>query len=138
MDDATRRLGGLFFLAHQQARAVANAALRPHEVELRHIAVLTRLSQGGAQSQKQIADAIGLDKSSMVRMVDELERQGLVERQRSTSDRRMQALNLTAAGRLRLLTVEGVATAAMDRLLAPLDAGERAELAGLLARVVEQ
>jgi DNA-binding MarR family transcriptional regulator len=49
-------------------------------------------------SQNQLAKALGMDKSAVVLVLDDLERRGLVRRKRSTRDRRRHDLSLTAEG----------------------------------------
>lgn len=53
----------------------------------------------GEHTQTELADAVGLDKTTMVVTVDELEAAGLAERQPSASDRRVRVIAVTAAGR---------------------------------------
>jgi DNA-binding MarR family transcriptional regulator len=50
-------------------------------------------------SQRELADRLALEKSTVSRMVAELERQGLVERERDPGNRRTNRLRLTNAGR---------------------------------------
>ncbi|CAL9443579.1 Transcriptional regulator SlyA [Streptomyces sp. enrichment culture] len=53
----------------------------------------------GELTQSQIAEATGLDKTTMVVLTDHLEREGLAERTPSPSDRRVKILVLTDKGR---------------------------------------
>lgn len=53
----------------------------------------------GEHTQKQLADAIGLDKTTMVVTIDELEHHGLAERVPSETDRRARVIRVTAAGK---------------------------------------
>lgn len=88
-------------------------------------------------SQQQLGAAIGMDPSSMVGTIDELESRGLVQRRPHPGDRRAHALHLTDAGRDILSRGRSVAHAAQEELLAPLDAEDRARLHELLLRVAE-
>lgn len=130
-------LGGQFYLAHRYARAATNRALKPLHVELRHLGVLGCLAEYGPVSQRELVDRLQLDKSSMVLIVDELERQGLAERRRNERDRRSYAVHLTAAGRDRLAAAERVTSTVMADLLAPLSHAERRQLHDLLARLLD-
>ncbi|BAL87984.1 putative MarR-family transcriptional regulator [Actinoplanes missouriensis 431] len=129
-------IGGQLYLAHRYARAAANRALQVHGVELRHLGVLGVLAQAGPLSQAALIARLQLDKSSMVYIVDELERQGLAERRRNERDRRSYAVSLTEAGRQRLVAATATTDAAMAELLAPFTADERVQLHGLLARFI--
>jgi DNA-binding MarR family transcriptional regulator len=129
-------IGGQLYLAHRYARAAANRALQAHGVELRHLGVLGVLAQAGPLSQAALIARLQLDKSSMVYIVDELERQGLAARRRNERDRRSYAVCLTEAGRQRLAAATTTTDAAMAELLAPFTPEECAQLHGLLARFI--
>jgi DNA-binding MarR family transcriptional regulator len=58
--------------------------------------VLTRSNPGIAQIE--LGTHLGVDKASIVALLDRLERSGLIERRRSTRDRRRQGIFLTEAG----------------------------------------
>jgi DNA-binding MarR family transcriptional regulator len=98
---------------------------------------LNVLDVEGPVSQQQLGAAIGMDPSSMVGTIDELESRGLVQRRPHPSDRRAHALHLTDAGRDTLTRGRSVAHAAQEELLAPLDAADRARLHELLLRIAE-
>lgn len=129
-------IGGQLYLAHRYARAAANRALQVHQVELRHLGVLATLAEAGPLSQRALIDRLQVDKSSMVYIIDELERQGLAERRRNELDRRSYAVHLTATGRDRLAAATATAGEVMAGLLAPLSEGERRTLQELLARFI--
>jgi len=77
-------------------------------------------------------------RSRMVALVDELEQRNLIERRRSSSDRRAYALALTADGQ-RLLDQAIIVTASFEaELTQPLDANEREQLLNLLRRLAAQ
>ncbi len=97
--------------------------------------LLNVLDDEEAVSQQQLGRAIGMDPSSMVSTVDELETKGLVERRRHPTDRRAHALYLTDAGRETLGRGRALAREAQQELLAPLSADERQVLHDLLLRM---
>lgn len=97
--------------------------------------VLNVLDEEGAITQHALGRCVGIDPSSMVATIDELEDGGLVERRRNPTDRRAHALHLTEAGSETLARGRGLARQAQDELLAPLDAKEREELQELLLRI---
>lgn len=96
---------------------------------------LNVLDSEGAITQHALCRCIGMDPSTMVATVDELEAQGLVERRRHPADRRAHALHVTDRGREVLAQGRQVARRAQDELLAPLDPAEREQLHELLLRV---
>jgi DNA-binding MarR family transcriptional regulator len=130
------QIGGQFYLAHRYARAATNRALQAHQVELRHLGVLRALAEAGPLSQRALIDRLQLDKSSMVYIVDELERQGLAERHRNEADRRSYAVHITPAGRDRVAAAAETAGRVMKELLAPLSGAEQRQLHALLDRLI--
>jgi DNA-binding MarR family transcriptional regulator len=97
---------------------------------------LNVLDQEGTITQHALCKCMGMDPSSMVATIDELEDKGLVERRRNPNDRRAHALHVTTAGRKTLSDGRKLARRAQDDLLAPLDSAERAQLHELLLRLV--
>lgn len=98
---------------------------------------LNVLDAEGAVTQQQLGQAVGMDPSSMVGTIDELESRGLVQRRRHPSDRRAYALQITPAGRRSLARGRKLAAAAQQDLLAPLDEDDRLKLHDLLLRIAQ-
>jgi DNA-binding MarR family transcriptional regulator len=104
----------------------------------RHAQVLVVIDAEGSMSQRAIGRRLRIDKSPMVGVVDDLERLGLAERRRSRTDRRVQAIHLTAEGRRVLRErIVPLAEEENERTLGMLDEDERALLQALLLRVAE-
>ena len=97
---------------------------------------LNVLDKEGVITQHALCTCTGMDPSSMVATIDELEDKGLVERRRDPKDRRAHALHVTADGRKTLSDGRKLARRAQDDLLAPLDSTEREQLHELLLRLV--
>jgi DNA-binding MarR family transcriptional regulator len=123
------RLG--FYASRQFAEQLATVGLTP-----RMWGAMNMLDHEGDVSQQQLGRAIGMDPSSMVSTIDELEAKGWVERRRHPTDRRAYALHITDAGRATLTDARRLAGRAQNELLAPLDEAERAQLHDLLMRLV--
>lgn len=98
---------------------------------------LNVLDKEGVITQHALCKCMGMDPSSMVATIDELEAKGLVERRRNPQDRRAHALHVTAEGRTTLSEGRKLARRAQDDLLAPLNPQEREQLHALLLRLVE-
>jgi DNA-binding MarR family transcriptional regulator len=101
----------------------------------RMFGALNVLEAEGPVTQGALCKGIGMDPSSMVSTIDELEAKGLVERRPHPGDRRAHALHVTDSGRETLLRGRKVALAAQDELLAPLSDDEREQLRSLLLRI---
>jgi DNA-binding MarR family transcriptional regulator len=112
------------------AEQIAEVGLTP-----RGWGALNVLDQEGEVTQQWLGACIGMDPSSMVSTIDELEAHGLVERRRNPQDRRAHALHITDQGRRTLTEGRKVAHRAQEKLLAPLSEDERRQLHELLLRV---
>jgi MarR family transcriptional regulator, transcriptional regulator for hemolysin len=82
----------------------------------RPLAYVGRL--GGGVRQKELATALGIEGPSLVRLLDNLERRGLIERREDENDRRARGIHLTRAGRDLAVRVAKVGTELQLRLLA--------------------
>src|SRR5215213_5944237 len=91
-------LGWLLYRAHWALASEMTAALAPLGLSGRAYHVL-RAALSGERTQKELADMVGLDKTTMVVTIDELERDGLAQRRPSPSDRRARVIAVTKAGR---------------------------------------
>ena len=86
-------------------------------------------------SQSRLADAMEVDRSAVVRVLDQMERRGLIERAAAEDDRRRYCLRLTGAGEAALRRMESAVAEHEERFLAPLSPRERATLVSLLMRL---
>lgn len=119
---------GFAMLVYQTSRhwrRSLNRRLQPFGLSEATWRPLLYLSRNGApMRQKELAAALGLDNSSVVRTLDALQAAGLVERREDQDDRRARALVLTPAGGAIVQQVEQVATAMRAETLAGLSDGE--------------
>lgn len=116
---------------------LVNARLAQHGMEVKHFAILCSLRVEGPRSQGWLGEHLGIDRTTMVQLVDGLEAKGLVERQRNPADRRQYALTLTPAGASMWERARGDVEGSEDDILDGLSETERATLRGLLGRVVQ-
>ena len=100
------------------------------------IGVLRVVAAREPVSQREVSEALLLDPSDLVTLVDILEAAGLVERRRDPADRRRYALEVTPRGQLAVVRLREINRETNEELLAPLDERERAQLAELIGRVV--
>ncbi|HEV2591818.1 MAG TPA: MarR family transcriptional regulator [Gaiellaceae bacterium] len=99
--------------------------------------ILCSLSESRAETQSQIADALGYDRSWLVGLLDELEAEGLIERKADPADRRRNVVTLKPEGEARLLEFRELTKQVEDEFLAPLDKAERRQLHELLLKLAE-
>jgi DNA-binding MarR family transcriptional regulator len=136
-DALAERLGPLLGRAHDAHRRLSLEALAPLGLGVKSVGALTVLQAEGPLSQRRLAERQGIDRTTMVAVVDELERLGAVERRKDPADRRANALYITPRGR-RLLTRARTAVAgAEEAFLAPLPPAEQQRLRAALRRLVE-
>lgn len=87
-------------------RAVVEQRLRPYGMTRSQFATLSRLERQDGLAQHELADALEVQPIAMVRLVDQLSAQGLVERRNDPADRRINRLYITEAGRKRVERLE--------------------------------
>src|SRR2546430_4850573 len=92
------RIGQLLTVAAAAAQSLARERLRPLGLTPRGWAVLSALAEGGPRPQIDLATATGTDRTVMTYLLDDLERQDLIERTRDPSDRRSYQIHLTRGG----------------------------------------
>jgi DNA-binding MarR family transcriptional regulator len=131
------RLG--YLLKHAQAAFAERsaAALAPLGVNGRELAVLTVLAGPEPPAQQEAASRLGVDRTTMVALVDALEGKGLVERRPDLADRRRNLVHLTGRGRDVLDEGSRIHAEAERTFLAALTADEVEQLKSLLRRALE-
>src|SRR3546814_4604399 len=93
--------GNLGFLLNSARRALVAEidAVMDGDLSIRHFAILSVLHHRGGLRQTDIAGVIGIDRTTTMKIVDELERAGMLRRTPHADDRRANALDLTSKGR---------------------------------------
>lgn len=119
------------FMDRMQAQPwVAESGMRPPG-----FGALRIIAGHGPVSQREVAELLGLHPSDLVSLVDMLEANGWVRRDRSEADRRRYDLTLTDDGRRALDRFETLALAAEEQILGVLSARERSSLEAILTKL---
>jgi len=132
------RPGALLVIAARRGQELATERLTPLGLNVRMCGVLNLLKDEGPRSQQEIGEQLSIDRTTMVEIVDELERQGIVRRERSPHDRRSYAVTLTTSGKAKQKRASEAFDAAADDFFSPLSKPEREKLAGMLKRLIQR
>jgi DNA-binding MarR family transcriptional regulator len=117
-------------LTTQLTAALADVGMSPRA----HCVLSTAMT--GQFTQKALAQAVGLDKTTMVVTIDELEAAGLAERRPAAGDRRARIVAVTKAGERMVAKSREIVAGIQAEVLASLPARERDDFVGALARLV--
>jgi MarR family transcriptional regulator, transcriptional regulator for hemolysin len=131
----TGNLAWLLYRAHWALAAELTAALVPIGVSPRGYHVL-KAALSDEHTQTELAEMVGLDKTTMVVTVDELERDGLAERKPAPHDRRARIITVTAAGKRKVAEAEKVKERVQADILGELPARDQKALIDALDKLV--
>lgn len=123
----------LDYLARMGRRA---AEALPDTLRPRHVIALEVISEQGPLGQRGLAEALQLDPSNVVGLLNELEDDGLVTRRRDPADRRRHIVEISERGAHELVAASTRFGQIEDELFSVLDADERATMQSLLSRAV--
>lgn len=135
-EPASRRLTYLFKHAHRRLAELHAEALAPLDIHVRELGVLLVIDRSEPGSQQQIAERMGVDRTTMVAIIDSLQTKGIIARRPDTDDRRRNLIEITPAGHDILRQATVASDQAEAQLLAPLNTQDAELLRDLLARVV--
>ena len=119
------RLGYLLKHAQLQFFELTATMLAPIGINGQEAVVLRAIDGPEPLSQGEVARRMGIDRTTMVALIDELEHKGLVQRRQDPADRRKNVVALTGAGRDTLRRANQAGAEAERRFLSPLGAGEQ-------------
>ena len=129
------RVPFLLYRAAEQSHSLANDMLARIELNARQVGILTLVIEREPMTQKALGDMLRIDRTTMVALIDDLERKGLVIRQRHPRDRRAFLVWPTEPGREVKVEAIAILDEQQRRFLAPLTAAERHQLGALLKRL---
>jgi DNA-binding MarR family transcriptional regulator len=122
----------LLALLGQEAMQRLRAAHTAHNLKPRQFQILGLLHDRGGLAQSDLVREMGVAPSILVTLLNPLEADGLVARERDAADRRRHLVTLTAAGEKLLASASRAQKDAEDALFASLDDTQRQQLRGLL------
>jgi len=128
--------GQLFFRLWRASHTRMAEALKSIGLTPPLFALLNVLGAREGAIQQEIGSAMGIDRSTMVVLIDELELAGLAERHAHPKDRRAREVAITLKGRQLLEQARRMAVEVEHEVLRGLTAGESRELLKLLRRAL--
>ena len=132
--DVAEFAGQLFFRLWRASHTQTAAALQSIGLTPPLFAVLNYLRASEGAIQQQIGSAMGIDPSTMVSLVDQLERAGLAKRRPHPQDRRAREVLITPKGRRTLNRARKLADEVEGDVLQGLSPAERRQLVTLLRK----
>ena len=124
--------GQLFFRLWRASHTRIAEALESIDLTPALFGLLNALGARDGSIQQELGSAMGIDPSTMVSLIDELESAGLAKRRPHPKDRRARAVTITPKGRRALERGRRMAAQVEDEVLQGLTATERRELLKLL------
>ncbi|PSJ62426.1 MarR family winged helix-turn-helix transcriptional regulator [Pseudaminobacter soli (ex Li et al. 2025)] len=105
----------------RKMRTLFDARVRERGLTLARARTLMRISDGQAVNQKELAEELEIENATLVRLIDGLETQGLIERRAVDTDRRAKQVAMTTAGEAAADLVMEMARGLRRDLLAGID-----------------
>ena len=140
-ESTTERMGAefagqLFFRLWRASHTNTATALESVGLSPALFAVLNYLRANDGAIQQEIGSAMGIDPSTMVSLIDTLERAGRVRRRPRPRDRRAREVSLTPKGRRTVGRARDLAAQVEDDVLRGLSRTERRQLVALLRKAL--
>jgi DNA-binding MarR family transcriptional regulator len=132
----SQRLTYLFKHADRRLAELHAESLASFNIHVRDLGVLLVIDRSEPASQQQIADRMGVDRTTMVAIIDSLEAKGIIARRPDVEDRRRNVIELTPAGQDILRQATAASDAAEAKLLAPLSTKDAQQLRRLIGRLL--
>jgi DNA-binding MarR family transcriptional regulator len=129
------RPGALLTIAARTGQELAKRRLSPLGLSVQLCGVLNLLAEGPI-SQQALGEQLGIDRTTVVELIDRLEQQGVVVRRRNPADRRSYALSLTPKGRAVQKRAARAFDGAADEFFGPLASAEQQALMDMLRRII--
>ncbi|MBN3452821.1 MarR family transcriptional regulator [Mycobacterium sp. DSM 3803] len=122
----------------RELMAAEEPVLAAHGLTMWGYVVLLALDRSSMRTQAALADSIGADKTRIIRTLDELQRQGFIEREPDPDDRRVRLLAITEAGRAVKDAAQREIQRGEERWLGELTAEDRAVFLRVLRQLTRE
>ena len=135
--DMERSLGYRLRLAQILAYRNFEEKITDHGVAPRYLGLLGLVAANPGQLQNRLAEAVGLQKSSLVTILDRLEKDGILERRPVPEDRRAKGVWLTDHGEAVVASLSRAASNHEEELTRGIPPEDRARLIDMLGQVID-
>jgi DNA-binding MarR family transcriptional regulator len=132
LDEHRSRPGLLLALLGQEAMRRLRAAHTAHNLKPRQFQILGLLHDHGGLAQRELMQEMNVDPSILVTLLNPLEADELVSRERDPADRRRHLVALTPAGERALVSASRAQKETEDALFASLDENQHEQLRSVL------
>lgn len=133
----SQNVGYLVKMSHSLIHDAQAAAFAAHDISFVQWIVLFKLREGAGISASDLCRQMRHDNGAFTRLIDQLEERGLVERQRSSEDRRVVNLALTTAGRRKVAELLPLMVDVLNAATSAFTKTEIAELTRLLNKFID-
>jgi DNA-binding MarR family transcriptional regulator len=124
-ESLTRYTGFLVAKAHQRLWSLFSEEISRIGTDIPCCGVLHLLAENGPMSQQQLGRVLRIDRTTMVKMIDQLERSKMARRRDHPEDRRIYLVDITPAGRKALTAMQKIADQMERKLLVGFTDDER-------------
>lgn len=121
---------------NRKLRALFDARVKERGLTLSRARALFVLSSRDGLNQRELADELGIETPTIVRLLDGMEKQGFIERRVEATDRRAKQIHMTEHGRDIADEIDRLACQIREQALRGVDAGDKAialQVVGLMA-----
>ena len=101
------------------------------------LGLLTVIAKSEASNQLTLGEEMGIDKATMVKLIDQLEKEGIVAREPHPTDRRQKLIRLTKKGQDSLARLKRLAASLEHELMDTLSAADQAVLRRAIPELLE-
>lgn len=112
-------------------------ALQEHGLSVAEWVALNQIAQAASANPAGLADAMGMTRGAISKVLDKLQSKGLISRATREEDNRMQHLALTQQGKRALPELTAIADGNDDYFFGALDVNERARLRTILMKLAD-
>lgn len=119
----------------RRVRTVFNQQVTAHGLTYPRARTLFRLTKKANMTQTELACELELEQATLVRLLDRMEENGLIERQPDPRDRRAKLVALTPHGEEQAALVRAIADRIRGRIFEGIDLDELQQAIGLMERL---